>query len=136
MERYYVINSFYNEYIEGCKLVDKFDKPYQEILYNSKTEFYSDDLVSFLNNTRSESVDFILAKDVLEHLTYEDSIVLLEQSYRALNKDGILLVQVPNGSSPFAMRNFNNDLTHVQFLGHKSLKSLSGKFKENVKFIL
>lgn len=121
----YVINSTFKEYISRVMMVDLFDKPNKENLNNEKAEFFSTDVVSFLRSRESNSVNFILAKDIFEHLNQSDGQILISECYRILSKKGILLMQIPNGSSPFGMRNFNNDITHIQFLGHKSLEDLS-----------
>ena len=121
----YVVNCKFKDYISKVSLVDLFNKPTREIMNNSKTEFFSTDALSFLKSRESKSVHFILAKDILEHISESDSEIFIEECHRILCSKGILLIQIPNGSSPFGLRNFNNDVTHIQFLGHKSLEFIS-----------
>lgn len=128
-----VVNSSYSNFFSKIKLVDLFDKPSNEIINNIKTEFFSIDVTSFLKSIESNSIHFILAKDILEHINRSEGQTLIKECYRVLKNKGILIIQVPNGSSPFGLRNFNNDLTHIQFLGHKSLEDISKKeFYSNV----
>ena len=123
----YIYSSTYKENIKTCDLIDKYVKPSDEILKDPRYQYKQTDVESYLNNTESNSLNLILAKDILEHISQEDSQRILDECYRILTKDGMLLIQMPNGSSPFGLRNFNNDLTHIQFLGHTALKDLCEK---------
>ena len=130
----YVVNSKFKDYISKVSLVDLFSKPNKDILNNPKTQFFSTDVISFLRSRESNSVHFILAKDIFEHINKSDGEIFIEECHRILYPKGTLLIQIPNGSSPFGLRNFNNDITHIQFLGHKSLEFISKKvFHSGVK---
>jgi SAM-dependent methyltransferase len=61
--------------------------------------------------------------DVLEHFTREEGAELLDEIYAALRPGGRLLLQLPNGDSPFAHGVFASDVTHetlytLSSLGH------------------
>ena len=51
--------------------------------------------------------------DLIEHISKDDFMNLLEASYRALAADGHLILRYPNGDSPFVGRNLFNDITHI-----------------------
>ena len=69
------------------------------------------DIISFLRD-RKESYDLIFARDLLEHLTKDEILKVLETIYNALKVDGLLVIQAPNGESLFSGRIRYGDLTH------------------------
>lgn len=76
---------------------------------------FHDDIFCFLSN-KEEAFDGIFCSHVIEHLTYEDAIHLLELSYRALQPGGILVVVTPNSSDLQILGEiFWLDPTHVRF---------------------
>lgn len=69
------------------------------------------DIISFLRDEK-ESYDLIFARDLLEHLTKDKILKVLETIYNALKVDGLLVIQAPNGESLFSGRIRYGDLTH------------------------
>jgi len=67
----------------------------------------------------------IVALDVLEHLKYEDIITLLKACRTCISKDGVMLLRVPSGDSPFSGTLFNGDITHKTLLGSKAFAQLA-----------
>ena len=80
------------------------------------------DALSYMLTVENNYYDFILIQDVLEHLTHNDCIDVLRACNQKLRSGGVIFARVPNGNSPFALRNQNNDYTHKTFLGFLSLK--------------
>lgn len=65
--------------------------------------------------------DVISANDILEHIQKEKVITLLEVIYRSLKPGGLLLLKIPNMSSPFALDLRYQDFTHELGFTEKSI---------------
>jgi 2-polyprenyl-3-methyl-5-hydroxy-6-metoxy-1,4-benzoquinol methylase len=61
---------------------------------------------------RSGSVDFLIFRNVLEHLYKSEVVEMLLAAYRALRPGGAVWIQVPNAESPFGARLRYADFTH------------------------
>lgn len=68
--------------------------------------------------------DLIVLFDVLEHFTREEAVGLLDEIHAALRPGGWLLLQLPNGDSPFAGGVFAADVTHETLYTRGSLSHL------------
>ena len=93
------------------------------------TRVFHADAFAFLAEKPS-AFAVILLLDVLEHLETEKSIELVELARRALSKGGALILQVPNGLSPFSI-NYWGDITHRRAYSIKSMEQtlLMGGFR-------
>lgn len=69
------------------------------------------DAMLFLSKIEPNTYGAILILDVLEHLDMQTSIDMLCLCYRALRKEGVILIQTPNGLAPLAPQMFD-DITH------------------------
>ena len=97
--------------------------PYSTHLYSpSRSPIIKLDALAYLLSIQNDYYDFILIQDVLEHLTYSDCVDVLNACNQKLRAGGVIFARVPNGNSPFALRNQNNDHTHKTFFGFLSLK--------------
>ena len=56
--------------------------------------------------------DLIVAFDVLEHIESDQALNFLEKIKNFLHPNGVLIIRVPNGSSPFGLSNQYGDITH------------------------
>lgn len=56
--------------------------------------------------------DIIFLRDVLEHFSIEDATELLKLCYASLNQSGSVIIQVPNGMSPYMGSIYYSDITH------------------------
>jgi 2-polyprenyl-3-methyl-5-hydroxy-6-metoxy-1,4-benzoquinol methylase len=83
-----------------------FAKPYVQ------TTFICQDILSYLTQCPAESVDVIYALNILEHLTKDDLVKVLDHSMRVLKKGGQLVAMVPNATSPFGCMTRYWDITH------------------------
>lgn len=63
------------------------------------------------------SLDLVVAFDVLEHIPQEDTLVFLLSIKRLLKESGALVMRFPNGDSPFSLPFQNGDVTHVNYIG-------------------
>ncbi len=68
-------------------------------------------LRDFLAET-SEAYGLVILRNVLEHFRKEEVVELLRLCHRALRPGGHVLIQVPNGESPFFGRIRYGDFTH------------------------
>lgn len=68
--------------------------------------------------------DFIVAFDVLEHLTLAQLVRTLQAVSRALKPEGVFLARFPNGASPFSNPYQHGDFTHVNVLSPARLTQL------------
>jgi 2-polyprenyl-3-methyl-5-hydroxy-6-metoxy-1,4-benzoquinol methylase len=85
------------------------------------------DAIEYLT-TINQKFDVIMLLDVVEHLDLEYALELGSKVYQSLNKDGILIMQTPNGLSPLSLYRYG-DMTHVRAMNVQSSQqylSLSG----------
>ena len=66
----------------------------------------------------------ITAFDILEHFNKEEAFQFLDAIYMALVPGGHLILQLPNGDSPFAGNIIHGDLTHEVTYTSTSLKHI------------
>lgn len=66
---------------------------------------------SFLLST-NQSFDLIFLMDILEHFSKKDSLDLLRLVYQKLEKNGKIVIHVPNAEGFFGMKVRYDDLTH------------------------
>lgn len=74
--------------------------------------------------THPAEYEVILAIDVIEHFDRADVVQLFQGLRRMLTPDGLLILQVPNGASPFSGRVFWSDITHGMQYTHRSLRQV------------
>jgi SAM-dependent methyltransferase len=78
------------------------------------------DLCDYLRR-KAGAFDVIALFDVIEHFTREEAVVVLDEINAALRPGGLLLLQLPNGDSPFAHAVFSGDVTHETLYTRGSL---------------
>ncbi|MBF0345581.1 MAG: class I SAM-dependent methyltransferase [Nitrospirae bacterium] len=69
------------------------------------------DIVQYLGANKN-GFDMIFAIDVIEHFRKDEILGVLELIYGALKENGMFIIQVPNGESPFTGRYRYGDFTH------------------------
>lgn len=82
------------------------------------------DVFEYLSAVDVGSLDCIVAKDILEHFTPEQVILFLELAKRALKEEGLIILQVPNGASPYFGRIRYGDFTHELAFTASSIKQV------------
>ena len=87
-------------------------------------EFVHQDILTYLSGRPDESVDRIYALNILEHLTKDDLVAVLEQSQRCLRGGGQLIAMVPNATSPFGTMTRYWDITHLLAFTPSSMRQL------------
>ena len=81
------------------------------------------DLVTYLGK-QPETFEVIFLRDVVEHFRKEEVLSLLKLCQSALKPGGKLVIQVPNGASPFVGRVLFGDFTHETAYTESSLSQL------------
>ncbi len=81
------------------------------------------DLVEFLRD-KSEFYNVIFLRDVIEHFNKNEILDILDMVYKALKKEGLLIIQTPNSASIFGSRYRYHDFTHEVGLTENSLRQL------------
>jgi SAM-dependent methyltransferase len=75
----------------------------------------------------AESLDLVVAFDVLEHLELGELEGLLQSVHHTLRPGGCILARVPSGDSPFGRAVYHGDLTHRLALGSSAVRQLAVK---------
>lgn len=81
------------------------------------------DVIAFLEKSPGR-LDLITAFDLIEHLTKDEVLSFLEKAYIALKPGGKLILQTPNGDSPFVGTVLYGDFTHEICLNPASVTKL------------
>jgi 2-polyprenyl-3-methyl-5-hydroxy-6-metoxy-1,4-benzoquinol methylase len=81
------------------------------------------DVKQFLNS-KASSFDCIIARDFFEHFSKSEIVALLQAAHFALRESGSIIIQVPNGESPFFGRIRYGDFTHETAFTQSSLSQL------------
>ncbi|MCR4348034.1 MAG: methyltransferase domain-containing protein [Sulfuricaulis sp.] len=82
------------------------------------------DLFSALRAQANESVDVVVAFDVIEHLTKDELMEFAAATHRVLRCGGRCIVHTPNGGSPFFGMIRYGDLTHEQAFTREAISQL------------
>lgn len=72
----------------------------------------------------SETFDVVIAIDVVEHLTGDEQLALLERIFERLKENGKLIVKTANGRGLFARQVMYGDFTHEHILTPESLRQV------------
>jgi SAM-dependent methyltransferase len=84
---------------------------------------HSADLSAFPN----DSVELVVAFDVLEHITQNAIVDFMLDVKRILKPGGRFIARCPNGDSPFGLVNQNGDITHVTAIGRGKARYFATK---------
>jgi SAM-dependent methyltransferase len=105
--------------------VDMCKEEIQEAGNFVRGELVHQDILSFLEQRPADSIEFISALNILEHLDKESLYGVLKQAYRVLRKGGTLVAIVPNAVSPFGALTRHWDITHEQAFTTNSIRQLA-----------
>ena len=78
------------------------------------------DVLRFLDGQR-ESVDCVIAFDVIEHLNKDEAFAFLDGCFSALKEGGSIIIQTPNADSPWGLMYRYGDITHEIAFGPDAL---------------
>lgn len=82
------------------------------------------DAVIYIQNQNPGEIDLIVAIDVIEHLQLHEILNFFAAAHAVLAPGGQVLIQVPNGASPFHGRILHGDLTHYRAFTDKSVHQI------------
>lgn len=82
------------------------------------------DAFEYLCSLKSESVDIVMALDLLEHLDKQELLDFTDQIHRVLRTGGICLAHVPNAEGLQGLRIRFGDLTHYLAFTRSSVRQL------------
>ncbi len=82
------------------------------------------DLIETLEALSAESMDLVVAFDVIEHFTKDELVPFVDEVHRVLRKGGKWILHTPNGESPFVGRIRYGDFTHEQAFTRISIAQL------------
>lgn len=90
------------------------------------------DVMESLSVQPDESIECVVAFDLIEHFTKNELIGLVDQVHRILRVGGRWIIHTPNAESPFGNRALFGDFTHEIALTRNSLTQilLSSGFSE------
>jgi cyclopropane fatty-acyl-phospholipid synthase-like methyltransferase len=83
------------------------------------------DVNDWLSAQSTASYQAIVGIDLIEHISKDDLMKLLAQSYRILCPGGRIIFRYPNGDSPLVGMNLFNDITHIWTYTPNCLNSLA-----------
>lgn len=84
----------------------------------------SPDIPEALENAlKGEEFDLVIAIDMLEHVSNDEAIRILEAVHTKMRANGLLLVQVPNVSALYGWNTQASDPTHRAIFNENSLKA-------------
>ena len=104
--------------------------PMEECLEEMKAKYFQLNItvpISSQDLDRLGKFDFIRMQHVFEHFTYEEADIVLENCYKLLNKNGKLLISVPD-LDIYVTRYLNETLKQIPSFGswaHKRIKENS-----------
>lgn len=95
-----------------------------------------DDINRWLTLQPDESQQVIIGIDLIEHISKDEFMDLLQSSQRVLAPGGRLILRYPNGDSPIVGLNLYNDITHVWTYTTNCLRTLAGMHRfEHVHYV-
>jgi 2-polyprenyl-3-methyl-5-hydroxy-6-metoxy-1,4-benzoquinol methylase len=112
----------------GYRRVVGVDSSSEQILQAGEggiNEAHHSDVFGFVDSTRSESYDVVVAFDVIEHLTKSELFKLADGVYRILSPNGLWIIHAPNAEGIFGTRVRYADLTHEQAFTRESMEQLT-----------
>lgn len=86
--------------------------------------FVLDDILTYLSACPDASVDRIFALNILEHLSKDDLVKVLDQASRCLTDGGHLIAMVPNATSAYGTMTRYWDITHHTAFTPSSVRQL------------
>ncbi|HEY8186875.1 MAG TPA: class I SAM-dependent methyltransferase [Pyrinomonadaceae bacterium] len=92
--------------------VDLCKEELEQARHHVKATLVQVDVLAYLKEAESASLDFISALNLLEHLSKDALLAVLNECRRVLKPGGALVAMVPNAVSPFGGLTRHWDITH------------------------
>ncbi len=97
--------------VTACEIIPELCDAGKALGFDTRHGFVQD-----CTDADTESFDLIAVFDVVEHIPTTEVIAFFVYLRKLLNPDGLLLVRVPNGQSPFGLIYQYGDITHINVL--------------------
>jgi 2-polyprenyl-3-methyl-5-hydroxy-6-metoxy-1,4-benzoquinol methylase len=78
--------------------------------------------------------DLIVAFDVIEHIAPENLCNFLKKVTNLLQPNGVFIIRVPNGSSPFGLSNQHGDTTHQNIITESKMDFWANSVNLKINF--
>lgn len=75
-------------------------------------------------SSSNEKADTFILSNVLEHFSYQEIIYIINSLYKLLNKNGRIIIIVPNCNNIHGLATYFSDITHKSPLTEKSFEDL------------
>ena len=82
------------------------------------------DLIATIQAQGDQTLDMVIAFDVIEHFTKGELLRFLDHVHRVLKSGGRFLIHAPNAESPFGARTLYGDITHELAFTSTSINQL------------
>ena len=83
---------------------------------------------------KNKDFDLIVARDLIEHFEHNQVLLFFEKVFECLDKDGCLILQIPNATSPYLGRVLYGDFTHeLAFTGNSIRQLMRASGFRNIK---
>lgn len=92
-------------------------------------------IIKVLDILNPETLDAVVAFDVLEHLTIENIQLFLKDARLLLKPGGVFIARIPSGDSPFGRAIYHGDITHQSSLGSSAIWQLANQTGFKVRTI-
>lgn len=83
----------------------------------------------------SDTVDLVVAFDVVEHIPPDQVEFFLESVKNVLRPGGIFLARFPNADSPFGLEGQNGDPSHLNAIGVGKIKYYAAQAGFQIRFL-
>lgn len=87
---------------------------------SQKATIFNQDIFNFFQDN-TKKYDLVLLDNVLEHFNKNEIFMILESIHNILTDKGMLIIDVPNGGSPWGVYHCFMDFTHEVFFTPTSL---------------
>ncbi len=82
------------------------------------------DMINHIENQDDNSLDMIIAFDIIEHFTKNELVGLVDELFRVLKKDGLIIAHQPNSEGPFGSFMRDWDYTHELSFTRQSIAQI------------
>lgn len=86
-------------------------------------EVRQENIINYISSS-NEKVDAFILSNVLEHFSYQEITNIINSLYRLLNKDGRIVIIIPNCNNIYGLATYFSDITHKSPLTEKSFEDL------------
>ena len=117
---YFIQNNGYTNYIG----IDGSQSQVNEAKRLNINNIILGDLTEYLKGIKDNSLDLLIAIDIIEHFKKEELSDLIDDFYRVLKQNGTIISHQPNAESPFGNSIRYGDFTHELAFTRSSISQI------------